>query len=216
MADPLRIIVADDHPLLREGVVHALEIEPGWHVVAQADRGEQAVALARKLRPDIALVDLSMPGIGGIAVISQISAECPGTRSIVLTVSGDNDELMSALRAGAHGYVLKGVSALELRAAVARVAAGESYVSPSLAAQLLIEFTQARAPAAGDELTAREAEVLALLAQGLTNREIGTRLHLAEKTIKHHMTQVLTKLHVRSRTEAALLAQRKRGRSGQA
>jgi DNA-binding NarL/FixJ family response regulator len=210
----LRILVADDHPLLRDGVAHSLEVEPGWRVVAQAERSEQAVALARKLQPDIALVDLSMPGVGGIAVISQISAECPGTRCIVLTASGDNDELLAALKAGAHGYVLKGVSALELRAAVARVAAGESYVSPSLAAHLLMEFTRARTVPLGEALTAREAEVLALLAQGLTNREIGTRLHLAEKTIKHHVTHILTKLHVRSRTEAALLAQRKGPRLG--
>jgi DNA-binding NarL/FixJ family response regulator len=214
MAELLRILVADDHPLLREGVALALEIEPGWRVIAQADRSEQAVALARKLRPDIALVDLSMPGIGGNAVISQISADCPATKCIVLTASGDNDELMAALKAGAHGYVLKGVSALELRAVVARVAAGEAYVSPALAAHLLIEFTRARATPVGEALTAREAEVLDLLAHGLTNREIGLRLHLAEKTVKHHVTHILIKLHVRSRTEAALLAQRRGGRVG--
>jgi DNA-binding NarL/FixJ family response regulator len=213
MAEALRILVADDHPLLRAGVVHSLEVEPCWRVVAQADRGEHAVALAHELQPDIALVDLSMPGMGGIAVIARINASCPGTRTIVLTASGDGDELMAALKAGAHGYVLKGVSALELRTVVARVAAGESYVSPSLAGHLLLEFARVRAEPVGEALTAREEEVLGLLAQGLTNREIGVRLHLAEKTIKHHVTQVLTKLHVRSRTEAALLAQRMGGRA---
>lgn len=214
MSDSLRILLADDHPLLREGVAHALQAEPGWQVIAQADRGEQAALQARELCPDVALIDLSMPGIGGIAAISQIAAACPATRIIVLTVSADADELLSALKAGAHGYVLKGVSSMELRAAVRRVAEGESYVPPTLAAHLLVEFTRVRAAPASDALTAREAEVLALLAQGRTNREIGTQLHLAEKTVKHHVTQILGKLHVRSRTEAALLAQRKGAQVG--
>lgn len=209
MPESLRILLADDHPLLREGVAHALEAEPGWQVIAQADRGEQAVQQARQLRPDVALVDISMPGMGGISAISQIAAACPTTRIIVLTASALADELLAALKAGAHGYVLKGVSSMELRAAVRRVARGDSYVPQTLAAHLLVEFTRARAEPTADALTAREAEVLALLAQGLTNREIGMQLQLAEKTVKHHVTQILGKLHVRSRTEAALVAQRR-------
>jgi DNA-binding NarL/FixJ family response regulator len=214
MPDPLRILIADDHPLLREGVAHSLEVESAWRVVAQAERGEQAVAFARQMLPDVALIDLSLPGIGGIAVITQIAATCPRTRIIVLTASSDSDELLTALKAGAHGYVLKGVSALELRSAVRRVAGGETYVTPSLAGRLLTEFTRSRNAAGSDALTGRETEVLDLMAQGLTNREIGTRLHLAEKTVKHHVTQILNKLQVRSRTEAALLAQRKGTRLG--
>lgn len=207
MAEPLRILVADDHPLLLEGVAHSLQAEQGWDVVAQVGDGAQAVAQARELQPDVALIDLSMPGIGGIEAIRQIAAACP--RIVVLTASSEGDALLASLKAGAHGYVLKGVSALELRWTVRRVAEGESYVPPALAGHLLVEFTRAR-----DDplcaLTARESEVLEQLAQGRTNREIGQRLHLAEKTVKHHVTQVLTKLHVRSRTEAALLAQRRR------
>ncbi len=208
MSDSLRILLADDHPLLRVGLVHSLEIEPGWRVVAQADRGDQVLMLARQECPDVAMIDLSMPGLGGIAVISQIVVHCPAMRIVVLTASADVDQVMAALKAGAHGYVLKGVSAHELRAAVRQVADGESYVTPSLASRLMIEFTRVRAGRVFDELTARETDVLRLLGQGLTNREIGIRLHLAEKTVKHHVTQVLTKLQVRSRTEAALLAQR--------
>jgi len=209
MPESLRILRADDHPLLRVGVAHSLEAESGWQVVAQADRGEQAVSMAIQTRPDIAVVDLSMPGIGGIAAISRIAAECPGTRLMVLTASADSDELLAALKAGAHGYVLKGVSALELRTAVRQVAQGESYVTPSLASRMLMEFTKVRHATDTETLTPRESEVLGLLAQGLTNREIGSELKLAEKTVKHHVTQILNKLHVRSRTEAALVAQRR-------
>lgn len=212
MPEALRILVADDHPLLRDGVVHSLQVEGAWRVVAQAECCEQALALALQAQPDVALIDLSMPGSGGIEVIRQIAAGCPHTRIVVLTASSDADELLAALKAGAHGYVLKGVSAFELRDAVRRVADGESYVPPALAGHLLLELTRARTGPL-DLLTGREAEVLGQLAQGRTNREIGERLHLAEKTVKHHVTQVLAKLHVRSRTEAALLAQRE-GRQG--
>jgi two-component system nitrate/nitrite response regulator NarL len=209
----LRLLVADDHPLMRDGVVHSLQVQPGWLVVAQADNCEQAVALARKTQPDVALIDLSMPGVGGIEVVRLITTEVPATRVVVLTASSDSDQLLAALKAGALAYVLKGVAALELRDVVRRVANGESYVPPALAGRLLGEFARVRNDQAATALTPREADVLGALSQGLTNREIGVRLHLAEKTVKHHVTQVLNKLHVRSRTEAALLAQRQ-GRRG--
>ena len=209
----LRLLVADDHPLMRDGIVHSLQVQPGWLVVAQADNCEQAVALARKTQPDVALIDLSMPGLGGIEVVRLITSEVPATRVVVLTASSDSDQLLAALKAGALAYVLKGVAALELRDVVRRVANGESYVPPALAGRLLGEFARVRHDQAATALTPREADVLGALSQGLTNREIGVRLHLAEKTVKHHVTQVLHKLHVRSRTEAALLAQRQ-GRRG--
>jgi DNA-binding NarL/FixJ family response regulator len=171
------------------------------------------VALARKTQPDVALIDLSMPGVGGIEVVRLITTEVPATRVVVLTASSDSDQLLAALKAGALAYVLKGVAALELRDVVRRVANGESYVPPALAGRLLGEFARVRNDQAATALTPREADVLGALSQGLTNREIGVRLHLAEKTVKHHVTQVLNKLHVRSRTEAALLAQRQ-GRRG--
>lgn len=202
---PIRILLADDHPLFREGVAHSLAAEPDLEVVAQAGSAEEAVELAQRLRPEVALLDISMPEIGGIAAAGRISAIAPGVRIVMLTVSEDRDSLFAALKAGAHGYVLKGVAAGELRAIVRRVAGGEAYITPALASELLYEFSR---PAAADPLgglTEREADVLGLIGQGFTNREIGERLHIAEKTVKHYVTAILQKLHVRSRTEAALL-----------
>ncbi len=203
---PIRILLADDHPLFREGVAHSLGADADLEVVAQAGSAEEAVELAHRLRPDMVLLDIGMPGMGGIAAAGQIAADLPGVRIMMLTVSEDRDSLFAALKAGAHGYVLKGVSASELRSAARRVAGGEAYITPALAAELLFEFSR---PVASDplcELTAREAEVLGLIGQGCTNREIGERLHLAEKTVKHYVTLILQKLQVRSRTEAAVLA----------
>ncbi len=206
MTEPIRILLADDHPLFREGVAASLTASADFAVIAQASSGEEAAELARNLRPDLILLDVSMPGMGGIAAAAQITADLPGVRIMMLTMAETSESLMAALKAGAHGYVLKGVSASELRAIVARVAAGEAYVTPALAAEMLTEFSRPRAQDTFESLTSREAEVLDLLSQGMTNRAIGEQLHLAEKTVKHHMTVILQKLHVRSRTEAALLA----------
>lgn len=207
MPNPVRILLADDHPLFRQGVAHSLTADPEFTVIAETDSGEQAVELAQRLRPDVVLLDISMPGIGGIAAAAQIAASLPTARIVMLTVAENQDSLLAALKAGAHGYVLKGVSALELRAITRRVANGEAYVMPRLAGELLLEFSRPRMATSGiAELTPREADVLDLLSHGLTNREIGERLHLAEKTIKHHMTNILQKLQVRTRTEAAVLA----------
>ncbi len=209
MPDPIRILLADDHPLFREGVAYSLGLEDDLEVVAQASSGEEAVALAQRLRPDVVLLDINMPGLGGIAAAGQIAASLPDTRIVMLTVAENEDSLMAALKAGAHGYVLKGVTAAEFRAITRRVAAGEAYVTPTLAAGILAEFSRPRPPDSFSELTPREKDVLKQLSQGLTNREIGERLHLAEKTIKHHMTNILQKLHVRTRTEAAILLLRR-------
>lgn len=206
MSNPVRILVVDDHPLFREGVAHSLGAEPDFTVIAQASSGEEAVHMAQRLSPDLVLLDVTMPRMGGIEAAGKIAASVPGVRIMMLTVSENQENLMAALKAGAHGYILKGVSASELRAIARRVADGEAYVSPALAAELLTEFSRPPIPDSLSELTARESDVLKLLSQGLTNREIGERLHLAEKTIKHHMTSILQKLHVRTRTEAALMA----------
>lgn len=205
MADPIRILLADDHPLFREGVAHSLAAEADLEVIAQAGSAEEAIELAQRLRPDVALLDISMPGIGGIAAAGLIAAISPEVRIIMLTVSEDRDSLFAALKAGAHGYVLKGVAAGELRAIVLRIAGGEAYITPTLASDLLYEFSHPPALDPLGELTEREADVLGLIGQGFTNREIGDHLHIAEKTVKHYVTAVLQKLHVRSRTEAALL-----------
>ena len=213
MSNKIRILLADDHPLFREGVAHSLSVDPDFEVVAQAGSGEEAVELAQELHPDIVLLDVSMTGMGGIAAAGKIAATSPVVRIMMLTVSENRENLMAALKAGAHGYVLKGVSAAELRSITRRVAGGEAYVTPALAADMLTEFSNPHPIDSFSELTARETTILELLSQGLTNREIGEKTFLAEKTVKHYMTSILQKLHVRSRTEAALIAMQ-RGVSG--
>lgn len=208
MADPIRILLADDHPMFRDGVAHSLGSEPDFKVIAQAASGEEAVELAQRLIPDVVLLDITMPGIGGIAAAARIAASLPDMRIVMLTVSEDKDNLVAALKAGAHGYVLKGAAASELRAIVRRVAGGEAFVTPTLAARLLAEFSRPQARDPLSELTAREHDVIELLSLGSSNREIAERLYLAEKTVKHYVTCILQKLHARSRTEAALIAVR--------
>ncbi len=208
MSEPIRVIIVDDHPLFRDGVAHSLAAEPNIEVIGQGSSGGEALQMAREHLPDVLLLDIAMPGRGGIIAAGEVAAACPATKIIMLTVSKDEDDLMAALKAGASGYVLKGVSAKELADVVQTVAGGEVYVSPSLAADMLRELSRPQPPEPLDELTEREREVLQLVAEGLTNREIGERLHLSEKTVKHYMTNVLHKLQVRSRVEAALLAQR--------
>jgi DNA-binding NarL/FixJ family response regulator len=209
MNETIRVLLADDHPLFRDGVTHSLAGESDLALVGQAASGEEALRLARDLLPDVVLLDITMPGKGGLAAAAAIATACPATKIVMLTVSEHEDDLVAAFKAGARGYVLKGVSARELANVVRAVASGEVYVSPSLAAGLLVELTRGRPPDPLSELTDREREILRLVSDGLTNREIGERLHLAEKTVKHYMTNVLGKLHVRSRVEAALLAARR-------
>jgi DNA-binding NarL/FixJ family response regulator len=211
-SDTIRVVVADDHPMFRAGVVASLSAVPDIEVVAQAEDARSALAHARDLLPDIALLDINMAG-GGLDAARDITAACPATRVVMLTVSEDEDDLLAAMKAGASGYVLKGAGASELVSVLRSVSAGEVYVAPALAWGMLREMSRPRATDPFDELTAREREVLELVAQGLSNQEIGDRLSLAEKTIKHYMTNILGKLQVRSRVEAALLAY-KQGMAG--
>jgi DNA-binding NarL/FixJ family response regulator len=206
MSDLIRVLVVDDHPLFRQGVVSSLGVEPGLTVVGEANSGEEALNLARELLPDIVLLDISMPGWNGLVTTEKIATACPASAIVILTVSEDKDKLLAAFKAGARAYVLKGVSAQELAKVIRSAAAGDVYVSPSLAAEMLVSLTHDHAPDSLQELTAREREILQLIGTGLTNREIGTRLFLSEKTIKHYVTNILQKLQVRSRVEAALLA----------
>ena len=186
MAERISILVADDHPLFREGVVHSLASQPDLDVVGQASSGEDALRMARDLVPDVVLLDIAMPGWGGIVTAEKITIACPTTKVMMLTVMEDEDKLLAAFKAGARAYVLKGISAHELARVVRSVAPQDPL----------------------EELSERESEILKLVVQGLTNRGIGDRLHLSEKTIKHYITNILEKLHVRSRMEAAMLAVR--------
>jgi DNA-binding NarL/FixJ family response regulator len=208
MSDRITIVVVDDHPLFRQGVVSALQQEPDFQVVGETDSGEQALQLARTLMPQVMLLDVSMTGWNGITTAEKVSIACPATAIVMLTVSDDKDRLLAAFKAGARAYVLKGVSAQELARVVRAAAAGEVYVSQSLAGEMLVSLTQGKAPDPLQELTAREREILALIGNGYTNRQIGEKIFLSEQTIKHYVTNILQKLQVRSRVEAALLANR--------
>jgi len=214
MSDAIDVLVVDDHPLFRQGVVHSLGAEPGIAIVGEASSGEEALALAQALLPDIVLLDISMPGWNGLVTAERIATACPATAIVMLTVSEDQDKLLAAFKAGARAYVLKGVAAHELARVVRAAAAGDAYVSPSLASEMLVSLTRGRAPDPLQELTAREREILVLIGTGLTNREIGARLTLTEKTVKHYVTNILQKLQVRSRVEAALFASRRLETSG--
>ncbi len=206
MSERIRVVVVDDHPMFRAGVVASLGGAPDLEVLGEAQDASGALRLAREHVPDVVLLDIAMPG-GGLDAARDIKAACPATRVVMLTVSEDEDDLLAAMKAGASGYVLKGAGAAELLGVIRSVHAGDVYVAPALAWGLLREMSRPRTTPL-DELTTREREVLELVSTGLSNQEIGDRLGLAGKTIKHYMTNILGKLQVRSRVEAALLAYR--------
>ena len=212
MSDKINVVIADDHTLFREGLAGIIGGTEDFEVVGQAGSMQEAVQLARDLLPDIILLDIDMPG-GGLEAARLIAGELPVTRIVVLTSSEEDDHLIAALKIGARAYILKGVAARELIRILRAVWAGESYVPPMLAASLLLEMREARsqqkqATSPLDELTPRERQILEGLAAGLSNKEIGEQLFLSEKTVKHYMTNILQKLQVRNRVEAALLAQK--------
>lgn len=209
MTDRLRVAIIDDHPLFREGVVHTLRSARILDVVGEGGTAEDAIRIAKEELPDILLLDLSMPG-GGIEAARSIRQLCPIVKMIMLTVSENEDDVAQSLEAGAKGYVLKGTSGPELLKTMLAISRGESYVSPGLAARLLTHATRqepARLPAF-PELTEREAQILAQVSRGLTNKEIARALSISEKTVKHHMTNVMQKLQVRNRVEAAMIFRR--------
>jgi two-component system nitrate/nitrite response regulator NarL len=205
MTEPIRILVADDHPLFLEGLVATLSGDQEMQVVATAVDASTAVDAAREHRPDLALLDVTMPG-GGLEAARLIATASPATRVVMLTSSENQDNLVAAMNAGAKGYVLKGIAGRELRAILTSVNGGDVYVAPGLAYGMIKGLTMPRARDPLEELTKRERDVLELVGAGLSNAEIGGRLGLAEKTVKHYMTAILGKLEVGSRVEAALLA----------
>ncbi len=212
MDNKIEVVVVDDHPLLREGVANTLAASPSFSVVGQGSSAEDAVRLARDHLPDILLLDISMNG-GGINAARDISAAYPVIKVVMLTVSEHEEDVFASLKAGARGYILKGVTARELVRIVQTIHAGETYVAPTLAASFLLEWREGRGKTGIptdplDELTERERQILELLSTGCSNKEIARDLDLSEKTVKHYMTNILQKLQVRNRVEAALLAQK--------
>ncbi|MFI9011148.1 response regulator [Actinosynnema sp. NPDC053489] len=209
---PVRVLIADDQALFREALATLLEVQPGIEVVGEAGDGEQAVRRCAELRPDVVLMDLRMPVLDGIAATHRLRVEQPGVRVLALTTFDDDADVFAAVRAGAVGYLLKDVSSARLVEALVAARRGESVLQPSVAAKLVARV--ARLPHEEGEprprppvpLTQRELDVVRLLAEGRSNREIAGRLFLAEGTVKNLVTGVLAKLGVRDRTQAALRA----------
>lgn len=210
--DAVRVVICDDHELFRRGLGMLLASEPGIEVVAEAADGAEAIALAAEHRPDVVLLDVRMPGTDGIAAARAIVAASDAVRVVMLTVSDAEGDLYESVKAGAHGYLLKDVAADDLLAAIRGVGAGQSLLSPPMAAKLLAEFnTLARAAEArGSQprLSERELEVLGLLARSLPNRAIAEELGISENTVKNHVRNILEKLGLRSRVEAVVHALR--------
>ena len=204
----LRLVLADDHPLYRDGVARTLRDAGDFDIVGEAQDGEAAAQMCEALRPDLVLLDISMPKGGGIGALTRIMQMETPPKVAMLTASEDEGDLMQALKLGALGYVLKGVGASELVELVRDLAGGRSYVSPGLAGRLLLAMRGkgAAAPNPLADLSRREEDILKLVAQGRSNKEVGRDLNIQEKTVKHYMTSILQKLQVRNRVEAAMLA----------
>lgn len=204
----LRLVLADDHPLYRDGVARTLRDAGDFDIVGEAQDGEAAAQMCEALRPDLVLLDISMPKGGGIGALTRIMQMESPPKVAMLTASEDEGDLMQALKLGALGYVLKGVGASELVELVRDLAGGRSYVSPGLAGRLLLAMRGkgAAAPNPLADLSRREEDILKLVAQGRSNKEVGRDLNIQEKTVKHYMTSILQKLQVRNRVEAAMLA----------
>jgi DNA-binding NarL/FixJ family response regulator len=208
VAEPIRVLIVDDHSVVREGLRAFLELQEGLEVVGEAADGERAIAAAKRLRPNVILMDLVMPGFGGVAAMRSLREEVPDARVIVLTSFLDDDKLLPALRAGAAGYLLKNAETQEIVRAVRAAHDGNALLDPVVAARLVetLAADEGRQPL--DRLTPREREVLVLIGRGFSNKRIASELGLAEKTVKTHVGHVLAKLGVTDRTQAAVVAVR--------
>jgi two-component system NarL family response regulator len=215
-SDVIRVLIADDQALFRRGLYVVLGTEERIEVVAEAEDGAAAIAKAEELAPDVVLMDVRMPRINGIEAARQIRDILPSTRILMLTVSDEEDDLFEAIKAGANGYLLKEISVEEVAGAIHAVVQGQSLISPSMASKLLNEFNSLARQAAEKEelpapvLTARELEVLKLVARGMSNRDVADQLYISENTVKNHVRNILEKLHLHSRMEAVMYAVRKR------
>lgn len=205
----IRLLLVDDQALFREGLRMLFSAQPDLEVVGEAGDGEEALRQAARLRPDVVLMDLRMPLLDGVAATRRLRAVQPECRAIALTTFDDDEYVFEALRAGAVGYLLKDVSSPKLFEAVRAAARGESFLQPSVAAKVVAEFARLSAPAPtflAEPLSERERQVLRLVAEGATNREIAAQLFIAEGTVKNHVTSILGKLGASDRTQAALKA----------
>lgn len=204
----MRVVLADDHALVRDGIASLLAAW-GHEVVGQAVDGSEAVTLVDSLEPDLVLMDIKMPGIGGIEATRRIKAAHPDIPIVMLTASEDEDDLFAAIRVGAQGYLAKNLESEGLRRMLDAVRRGEAAVTPATAARMLDHFQRAANPAPDpDRLTERELQVLELVTAGLRNKEIASRLEISENTVKYHLGNILSKLHAQSRAELAVRAVR--------
>jgi len=205
----IRVVIAEDHAVVRQSLRVMLEIDAGVLVVGEADDGQQAVELTQQLKPDLVLMDVRMQGMDGVSATRRLREVCPDTPVLILTGFGEDEILVKAVEAGARGFLLKDATASELKDAIHRVVNGESLVTPSLLRALLDEFAQRgrdAPPAPAMNLTPREKEVLRALARGLSNEDIGRELVISEKTVKTHLGRIFSKLHVEGRAQAMLYA----------
>jgi DNA-binding NarL/FixJ family response regulator len=206
MTEPIRIVVADDHPIVRAGIVGLLETAPGIEVVGEAADGAEAVELAASEHPDLVLMDLRMPGVDGASATASIVAAGHGARVLVLTNYETDDHILAAIEAGASGYLLKAAPQAEILAGIRAVAAGETVLAPSIAAKLVSRVRADAASVAPPALSPREREVLALVAEGRSNPEIARALYIGEATVKTHLLHVFEKLGANDRTRAVTRA----------
>ena len=211
MTESIRILIVDDHAVVREGLRALIEVNPEMELAGEAADGVEAVQKARSLQPDVILLDLVMPRKGGIEAISEIKEENPNARILVLTSFAEDDKVFPAIKAGALGYLLKDSSARELLQAIRDVYRGEPTMHPTIARKLMRELQRPpELPPTEEPLTVREVEILRLVAQGLSNQEIADVLVISERTVRTHVTNILTKLHLANRTQAALYALREK------
>jgi NarL family two-component system response regulator LiaR len=210
---PIRVLIVDDHAVVREGLRTFLELQEGLEVVGAAADGDEALPLAEHLHPDVILMDLVMPKLDGVSAMKELRQRVPGARVIVLTSFLDDERLMPAIRAGAAGYLLKNVQPQELARAIRLADAGETLIDPAVAARLVDAVADGDGARPEQALTPREQEVLDLIGRGFSNKRIALELGVAEKTVKTHVSHVLAKLGVSDRTQAALHAARAKNRS---
>ncbi|MCY0107204.1 MULTISPECIES: response regulator transcription factor [Pseudomonas] len=203
----IRIGIADDHPLLREGVANTLRKRADLQVVEQGGNADEARDIAQRMRPDVMLMDVNMPG-DVFAAVKFISTQLPQVKVLMLTVSESEDDAYSALEAGARGYVLKGVSGPDLVLAIRSIARGETFITPEFANKLLSNFKKHEAEVRKIDLTHREEQIIREVSKGLTNKEVASKLFISEKTVKYYMTCVMQKLHARNRVEAVTALRR--------